>query len=344
MKKLLYISVNSKLEEDSTSKTVARKLIDKIIKYEDCEVEVEEFDVYKEHIPTLTHEYFCGRNTLCNDEDYEELNHRARNEIDRIKVLANQFKEADIYVVASPMWSLFFPAPFKQYLDCVIQNGITIDISEKKCKGLLDDKERKFYFVQSSGGDIPVLFKGMLDHSSCYLKDIVKFMGIDKYKEILVDGTGFTKEERRDAIEAAEDEIDAMFKIGKAIDKACEDSKEFMDKMKGYHKKLKKEDNSFTYRAKEDKDEEEPKEKENFNEEEEQEHKAEKNNKENESVIKNEPAIKEEEKNHEEIVENDYPADDTKKEPEEELTDEKMQSYEKMESDKVLNEESAKEY
>lgn len=336
MKKLLYISVNSKSEEDSTSKTVARKLIDKIIKYEECEVDVEEFDVYKEHIPTLTHEYFCGRNTLCNDEDYEELNHRARNEIDRIKVLANQFKEADIYVVASPMWSLFFPAPFKQYLDCVIQNGITIEISGKKCKGLLDDKERKFYFVQSSGGDIPLLFKGMLDHSSCYLKDIVKFMGIDKYKEILVDGTGFTREERREAIEAAEDEIDAIFKISNVIDKAYENSKEFMDKIKGNDGKLKKEDNYFIYKEKNDKEESEEKENKEYERKESKE--------ENESETKNEPIVKEEEKNHEEIKESDYPVDDTKKEPEEELTEEKMESYEKMENDNVLNEESAKEY
>lgn len=338
MKKLLYISVNSKPEEESTSKTVARKLINKIIKNEECEVNVEEVDVYKDHIPTLTHEYFCGRNTLCLEEDYEEMNHRARNEVDRIKVLANQFKEADIYVVASPMWSLFFPAPFKQYLDCVIQNEITIEISEKKCKGLLDDKDRRFYFVQSSGGDIPVVFKGMLDHSSCYLKDIVKFMGISKYKEILVDGTGFTREDREDAMEAAEDHMDAMFKVGNAIDKACEcykkDGKDFVRKIKDKCKNIKDEEEGCDL-----------KEEVNHREEKEEE-KSCCESKKSLSNNSNEQKEKENEKKEEEekveIKEN--PSKDSDIEQEEEITEDKKETYEKMENDEVLNEESAKEY
>ena len=51
-KKLLYISVNSKPEELSSSKTVARKFINTFLeRYSDFKVE--ELDLYKEHIPRL---------------------------------------------------------------------------------------------------------------------------------------------------------------------------------------------------------------------------------------------------------------------------------------------------
>ncbi|MGL5615125.1 MAG: FMN-dependent NADH-azoreductase [Sarcina sp.] len=331
MKKLLYISVNSKPEEKSTSKQVARELINKI-KETEGEVEVEEFDVYKEHIPTLTDDYFCGRNEPCHEEDYDELNHRSRNEVNRMKAMAEQFKEADIYVVASPMWSLFFPAPFKQYLDCVIQNGVTIKISEKEFKGLLGDKDRVMYLVQSSGGHIPLVLKGVLDHGSSYLKDISKAMGIKRYKEILVDGTGFTEEEREEAIEDAKDEINCMFKVNEFIGKAYEAVKE----------KKEKREKSFVYKIgcchHKKQDEEEIKEKEEVEEEtikeetiEEEGAKAysENNNKENEEI------------KEEEIKENNEADEPLEKE---ELTKEKIETYEKIENDNPLNGESIEGY
>ncbi|WP_297518430.1 NAD(P)H-dependent oxidoreductase [uncultured Clostridium sp.] len=171
--------------------------------WEECnDFIVEEIDLYKDYIPLLTHEFYSCRNTLVDGPGpcYEELTHVQRKDMARIKELAIQFKEADIYIIAAPMWSLLFPAPLKQYLDCVILNGVTTKINDKVCKGLLDDKERKMVFVQSVGGELPILLKYKLDHSAAYLKDISKFLGISKFTELLVDGTGYTANEKEDAI------------------------------------------------------------------------------------------------------------------------------------------------
>ena len=52
MKKLWYITVNSKLESLSSSKTVGRTFVNRFIeKYP--EFTVEELDLYKEHVPRL---------------------------------------------------------------------------------------------------------------------------------------------------------------------------------------------------------------------------------------------------------------------------------------------------
>lgn len=171
--------------------------------WEDCnEFVVEEIDLFKEYIPTLTHEFYECRNTLVGGPGpcYDKLTHVQRRDMAKIKELAIQFKEADIYIIAAPMWSLLFPAQLKQYLDCVILNGVTAEINEKHCKGTLDDKERKMVFVQSVGGELPIFLKCKLDHSNAYLKDISKFLGISKYTELLVDGTGYTEHEKQEAI------------------------------------------------------------------------------------------------------------------------------------------------
>ncbi|HAX71996.1 MAG TPA: FMN-dependent NADH-azoreductase, partial [Firmicutes bacterium] len=61
----------------------------------------------------------------------------------------DQFKEADVVIIAAPMWSLSFPAPLKEYLDCILQVGKTITFESHMPKGLLDDKERTVIYVQS---------------------------------------------------------------------------------------------------------------------------------------------------------------------------------------------------
>lgn len=174
---------------------------------------IEEVDVYKDYIPVLHHEYFECRNATISQEDSEGLDEDGKKAVARIKELAEQFKSADIYIVAAPMWSLLFPAPLKQYIDCIVLNGTTVSIDQKECKGLLNDKTRKMVFVQSVGGNMPILVKTKLDHSSAYLKDISKFMGISKYEELLVDGTGFTENQKENAIKEAEEEIPYIVKV-----------------------------------------------------------------------------------------------------------------------------------
>lgn len=206
MKKLLYIIANSKAEELSSSRTVSRKLVDAIIeKYPD--VELQELDLYKDHIPQLKGCYFESRSAIVNAEARNKLTKEEQSEVGKIEQLCDQFKAADIYILATPMWSLSFPAPVKEYLDCVIQSGKTIAFKNNRPYGIMDDKPRTFFYVQSSGGSIPWILKPALDKGLNYVHDIMKFIGIKIFEELLVDGTGTTEEERQSAIKKATDEI-----------------------------------------------------------------------------------------------------------------------------------------
>ncbi len=83
-KKLLYINVNSKPEDLSSSKTVARKFINKFM--ENKNFEVEEIDLYKEHIPRLEYQYFEKRNSIVSEENAKNLDDKDRKSLQRLEI------------------------------------------------------------------------------------------------------------------------------------------------------------------------------------------------------------------------------------------------------------------
>lgn len=209
-KKLLYISVNSKPENLSSSKMVARKFINKFLE-RNGDFKVEEVDLYKEHIPRLEYQYFKDRNCVISEEEAKKLPEKDQKEIRKIRDLCDQFISAQMYVIAAPMWSLSFPAPLKEYIDCIVQEEKTISFEKgKKPKGLLDDKERAVVYIQSSGGNIPWILDPIMDKGENYVAQIMKAMGIKNVQELKVDATGTTEEERENAIREAEEKIDSI--------------------------------------------------------------------------------------------------------------------------------------
>lgn len=206
MKNLLYITADSKDEEQSTCKTVGRRLVDEIVK-KAPNICLTELDLYKDHIPQLKGCYFESRSAIVNTEARKKLSAEEQREIETIEALCDRFRDADIYVLAAPMWSLSFPAPVKEYIDCVVQSGKTIAFENNKPYGLLGDKHRFFIYVQSSGAKIPWIIRPALNKGLNYIHDIVSFIGIDNFEELLADGTGTTEEERQEAIQRATGEI-----------------------------------------------------------------------------------------------------------------------------------------
>lgn len=207
MKKILYITVNSKPEELSASKTVGRAFVNRFLERHN-DFTLEELNLYDSHIPRLEYQYFEKRNAMIREEDFNKLDKKQQEEVHKIVKLTDQFKEADMYVIAAPMWSLSFPSPLKEYMDCVVMDGKTISITENRIDGLLDDKPRGMVYIQSSGGNIPWMLRVVMNKGLNYVLDIMGTMGIKRVEELLVDGTGFTEEEKNEAIRNAIAKID----------------------------------------------------------------------------------------------------------------------------------------
>lgn len=209
MKKLLYIIANSKPEEISSSRIVGRALVNSILeKHKD--LSLEELDLYNEYIPRPKYSYFSNRSSLASPDALSKLTIQEQKDVQQMSKLCDQFVAASIYIVASPMWSLSFPAILKDYIDCIIQSEKTITFKNDKPEGILNDRPRTFIYVQSSGANIPWILKPVLDKGLNYVEDIIKFIGISKFDELLVDGTGTTETEKSEAIEKAKSKIDSI--------------------------------------------------------------------------------------------------------------------------------------
>ncbi|MBQ6818735.1 MAG: NAD(P)H-dependent oxidoreductase [Clostridia bacterium] len=206
MKKILYITANTKPETISSSRTVGRMMVNALQQHLP-DAQIEELDLYTASLPPLKHHYFNGRNTLIGADAVVSLPPEEQGHLAQIARLCDQFIAADAYVLAAPMWSLSFPAVVKEYLDCIIIGGKTIGFQKEKPYGLLDDRNRSFVYVQSSGAALPWMLRPVLNKGMSYFEDIMKFIGIDDFYPLLVDGTGTTEEERLCAIRKAEEKI-----------------------------------------------------------------------------------------------------------------------------------------
>jgi len=185
--KALYISASPKKEEDSASKTVARMFLDMWTR-QNPDAQIEEIDLYSTDIPRMNERHVMGTATLSEGRDFKKLSPEEQAQTRRIDELGDQFLAADRYVIAAPMWSIFFPAILKQYIDCVIINGKTIRVSDDNVEGLMSGKERKMVYIQSSGGIYPKILGRKVNHGEAYLKDTFTFLGVSDFESILVEG------------------------------------------------------------------------------------------------------------------------------------------------------------
>lgn len=100
-----------------------------------------------------------------------------------VLAVIDEFKRADKYVIATPMWNFGIPAKLKNLVDVLLQNGLTFD--DEKDKGLLEGK--KVLFICARAGAYETGSKS--DFQLPYLQKVLSFMGVHDQKVLLVEST-----------------------------------------------------------------------------------------------------------------------------------------------------------
>jgi FMN-dependent NADH-azoreductase len=125
-----------------------------------------------------------------------------------IESVIEDFKSADKYVMAVPMWNFGIPYRLKQYLDVIIQPGYTFSFSPKEgYKGLVTGKP--VFIAYASGGEYSPGTPGeVMDFQRKYLEAALGFMGFKNISTIAVEptlekGPDVAKAKRTAAIEKA---------------------------------------------------------------------------------------------------------------------------------------------
>jgi len=135
-------------------------------------------DLATDSVPHLTAERFQA--FLAKPEARTLAQQKVVNESD---ALIDELQRADTIVIGLPMYNFGVPSTLKAYFDHIARAGVTFRYTEKGPEGLL--KGKKAYVFATRGG----LYVGTpLDTQTAYVRDFLRFLGIDDVEFIYAEG------------------------------------------------------------------------------------------------------------------------------------------------------------
>ena len=170
----IYQIDSSARKEGSTSRALAKKLLEKIKKPDD-EVIYRDLNEEMVFVSGLTE---SGMNI---DEKDQNENHKKMFELSN--QLVRELKESDIIIISAPIYNYGPPATLKAWSDLAARVGETFRFKPNgRREGLL--KNKKAYLVITSGG---TKLNSSEDFLTPWLKFILNFFGIEKIDIICAD-------------------------------------------------------------------------------------------------------------------------------------------------------------
>ena len=119
--------------------------------------------------------------------------------------LIDELRRADVIVLGLPMYNFGVPSTLKAYFDHIARAGVTFKYTEKGAQGLLTGK--KAYVFATRGG----LYAGTaLDTQSAYVRDFLRFVGIEDVEFVYAEGLAMGDAPKADALRKAHDAIPAL--------------------------------------------------------------------------------------------------------------------------------------
>lgn len=177
MVKVLYIKASPRQERSYSLRVAAAFVGTYRLAHPDHHVS--ELDLFETDLPPFDYEAITARYLAGRGGDMTSAQRAAW---ERVKTVVAEFASFDKYVLAVPMWNFSLPWRLKQYLDLLLQPGLTFKVVDGSYQGLMTGK--KAFVAYSSGNEYPPgsPTQGM-DFQKPYLNFILNFMGIETVVE-----------------------------------------------------------------------------------------------------------------------------------------------------------------
>ena len=187
----IYQIDSSARKEGSTSRALAKKLLDKIKKPGD---EVVYRDLNNEMV------FVSGLTESGMKIDKKDQTEHHKKMFELSDKLVKELKDSDIIIISAPIYNYGPPATLKAWSDLAARVGETFKFTpEGRREGLL--KNKRAYIVITSGG---TKINSSEDFLTPWLKFILNFFGIDKVEFVGADQMALDYEK---SIKDAEDQI-----------------------------------------------------------------------------------------------------------------------------------------
>ncbi len=203
MSKVLYIKA-SPMKERSNSIAAADAFVE-AYKQSHPKDQVKTIDLFSAKLPEFDFVAASGKYKIMRGKPHSPEEKQAW---DKVVVTIAEFKDADKYVLAVPMWNFSIPYRLKQYFDIIAQPGLTFTVdSLGNYKGLVTGKP--VFVAYASGGDYPVGTPAeAFDLQKKYIGLILGFMGLTDIRSVVVaptlaGGPETAEQKRNVAIEKA---------------------------------------------------------------------------------------------------------------------------------------------
>lgn len=171
MKKLLHIIATPRAAESRTLQVSEAFLT--AFKDTHADWVVEELDLSKEELPSLTMKMVDGKYILLGGKDlFGEFKEAWVDIIAHIE----RFLSADAYLISVPMWNFSVPYMLKHYLDVILQPKYLFRYTALGVEGLV--KNRKMAVITSRGGEYISEPMKKMDFQEPFLRTTFGFVGI----------------------------------------------------------------------------------------------------------------------------------------------------------------------
>ena len=190
----IYQIDSSARKEGSSSRALAKKLLNKIKKPDD-------FVVYRDLDDEMVFVSGLTESGMKIDKKDQTEHHKKMFELS--DTLVRELKESDIIIISAPIYNYGPPATLKAWSDLAARVGETFRFKPNgRREGLL--KNKRAYLVITSGG---TKLNSNEDFLTPWLKFVLNFFGIEKIDIISADQMAL---DYKKSIKNAEDQIDKI--------------------------------------------------------------------------------------------------------------------------------------
>jgi FMN-dependent NADH-azoreductase len=184
MSKVLYIKA-SPISERSYSVAVADAFVEAYKKAHPKD-NVKVLDVFAEKLPSFDGAAVSGKYKIMHGKPHSNEEKQAW---ENVVAVIEEFKSADKFVFAVPMWNFSIPYRLKQYIDIIVQPGLTFSMDEKgNYIGLV--KNKPVFIAYARGGRYPPgSQQEAFDLQKKYWELILAFMGLSDIRSVIVEPT-----------------------------------------------------------------------------------------------------------------------------------------------------------
>jgi len=197
MKNILYIK-SSPMGQLSYSEAVANAFVE-AYKQSHPNDKIKTINLFEKELPQFDFKAASAKYKIMHNKEHSAEDKKIWAEI---VAIIEEFKSADKYVMAVPMWNFSIPYRLKQYIDIIVQPGLTFTVNkEGGYEGLV--KNRPVFIAYARGGEYKAgTGAEAFDLQKKYLELILGFIGFSDIRSLVVEptlaGGSDTAKQRRD--------------------------------------------------------------------------------------------------------------------------------------------------